>query len=112
MFDQNASWIFRHAYMKCFIFLCIKQIIPGTGSQTLYFVFYEMRAKAEAPRLTNCSGDQERTISQIEETGVLSTTYIILHVCGGGRGRGLKTGNVIPLMHKVNFVHRKYGNSW
>lgn len=33
---------------------------------------------------------------------MLSTTYIILHVCGGGRERGLKTGNVIPIMHKVN----------
>lgn len=25
VFDQNASWIFRRAYMKCFIFLCIKK---------------------------------------------------------------------------------------
>lgn len=25
VFAQNASWIFRHTYMKCFIFLCIKK---------------------------------------------------------------------------------------
>lgn len=41
---------------------------------------------------------------------MLSATYDILHVSGGGRD--LKTGNVIPIMHKVNFVHRKYRNSW
>lgn len=38
-FDQNASWISRHAYMKCFIFLCIKKIIPGIGSQNALFCF-------------------------------------------------------------------------
>lgn len=26
VFDQNASWISRHIYTKCFIFLCIKKL--------------------------------------------------------------------------------------
>ena len=37
VFDQNASWVFRHAYMKCFIFLCIKNI-PRYVLRMLYFV--------------------------------------------------------------------------
>lgn len=26
VFDQNASWISRHIYTKCFIFLCLKNL--------------------------------------------------------------------------------------